>query len=103
MASYAQGKYALAISDRQTSVLQRMVREWNGAWVPHYHEPKQPQLEPKPISADPQGLWRARPARVAFYTCSIRFKSNIYNKFKYYSYNFSRTTPKKNRRFRKIV
>ena len=35
MASYAQGKYALAISDRLGQVFpyREMVREWNGAWV----------------------------------------------------------------------
>ena len=48
-----------------------MVREWNGAWV-HISEfePKQPQLQPKPTSADPQALQRARPARVALPTPS---------------------------------
>jgi hypothetical protein len=42
-----------------------MVIEWNGARV-HISEfePKHPQLEPKPHSADPQGLLNARPARV---------------------------------------
>ena len=66
MARFASGKYALAISDR--SGLQfpynEMVREWNGAFV-HISEfePKQPQLQPKATSADPQGLKRARPAR----------------------------------------
>ena len=74
MASYAQGKYALAISDRSGQVFpyREMVREWNGAWVhTSEYEPKQPQLEPKPISADPQGLWRARPSRVALPTPSV--------------------------------
>jgi hypothetical protein len=39
-----------------------MVREWNGARV-HIseYEPKQPQLEPTPYSADPQGLPHPRP------------------------------------------
>ena len=42
-----------------------MVVEWNGSRV-HYSEfePKQPQLEPKPTVADPQGLQHARPARL---------------------------------------
>jgi hypothetical protein len=31
-------------------------------------EPKQPQLEPKPVGADPQGLPQARPARTEFPT-----------------------------------
>jgi len=44
-----------------------MVQEWTGAWV-HISEfePKQPQLQPHPIGADPQGLQHARPARVEF-------------------------------------
>jgi hypothetical protein len=67
MANYAKGKYAQAVSDRSGQVFpyDEMVQEWNGAWV-HFseYEPKQPQLQPKPISADPQGLWRVRPARV---------------------------------------
>ena len=64
MAKYATGKYAIAISDR--SGLQfpynEMVREWNGSLV-HVseYEPKQPQLEPTPYSADPQGLQHPRP------------------------------------------
>ena len=42
-----------------------MVKEWNGSRV-HISEfePKHPQLEPKPHTADPQGLQNARPARV---------------------------------------
>jgi len=42
-----------------------MLREWNGSRV-HISEfePKQPQLEPKPHGADPQGLPEARPDRV---------------------------------------
>ena len=41
-----------------------MVTEWNGAKV-HISEfePKHPQLEPKPHTADPQGLRMARPDR----------------------------------------
>ena len=41
-----------------------MVKEWNGSRV-HVSEfePKHPQLEPKPHTADPQGLQNARPAR----------------------------------------
>ena len=74
MAKYATGKYAKAISDRSGMEFpyKEMVREWNGAFV-HVSEfePKQPQLEPKPISADPQGLWRARPSRVALPTPSV--------------------------------
>jgi len=67
MGNTARGKHALFISDR--SGLQypytEMVREWNGARV-HIseYEPKQPQLEPKPFTADPQGLMHPRPDRL---------------------------------------
>ena len=66
MAKFAKGKYALAISDRsgQAFPWKEMVTEWNGAFV-HIteYEKKQPQLEPKPFVADPQGLEQARPQR----------------------------------------
>ena len=71
MAVFASGKHALAVSDRSGLVFPylEMVREWNGAWVHHSEfEPKQPQLDPKPTSADPQALQRARPTRVALPT-----------------------------------
>ena len=66
MGNTARGKYAKFISDR--SGLQfpyrEMVREWNGARVhTSEFEPKQPQLEPTPFTADPQGLQHPRPAR----------------------------------------
>jgi len=71
MAKFAKGKYALAISDRsgQAFPWREMVTEWNGAFV-HVseYEKKQPQLEPKPFVADPQGLEQARPARTEFPT-----------------------------------
>jgi hypothetical protein len=71
MSSFAQGKFALAISDRSGMAFpyNEMVREWNGALV-HMseYEPKQPQLDPKPTNADPQALVRARPARTEFAT-----------------------------------
>ena len=63
MAKYATGKKALAISDR--SGLQfpyrEMVREWNGSFV-HISEfePKQPQLEPKPMNGDSISLRNVR-------------------------------------------
>ena len=64
MAKFAKGKHALAISDRsgQAFPWREMVTEWNGAFV-HIseYERKQPQLEPKPFVADPQGLEQARP------------------------------------------
>ena len=67
MGNTARGKHALFISDR--SGLQypytEMVKEWNGARVhTSEYEPKQPQLEPKPYTADPQGLMHPRPARL---------------------------------------
>jgi hypothetical protein len=71
MTTFASGKHALAVSDRSGLVFPylEMVREWNGAWVhTSEFEPKQPQLDPKPTSADPQALQRARPSRVALPT-----------------------------------
>ncbi len=74
MTTFASGKHALAISDRSGLAFPylEMVREWNGAWV-HFseYEPKQPQLQPKPTSADPQALQRARPQRVALPTPAV--------------------------------
>ena len=71
MTTFSQGKYALAISDRSGMAFpyNEMVREWNVALV-HVseYEPKQPQLDPKPTSADPQALQRARTARTEFPT-----------------------------------
>jgi hypothetical protein len=71
MTTFSQGKYALAISDRSGMAFpyNEMVREWNGALV-HVseYEAKQPQLDPKPTSADPQALQRARTARTEFPT-----------------------------------
>ncbi len=71
MTSFSSGKYALMVSDRsgQTFPWREMVREWNGAWV-HFseYEPKQPQLQPRPTSADPQALPHARPSRTALPT-----------------------------------
>ena len=69
MARFAKGSRALAISDRSGAAFpyREMVKEWTGAWV-HVSEfePKQPQLEPHPVGADPQGLLHARPARTEF-------------------------------------
>ncbi len=67
MSNLSKGKYALFISDRSGLAFpyREMVREWNGARVhTSEFEPKQPQLEPKPYTADPQGLPHPRPARV---------------------------------------
>ena len=64
MGKYASGKYAYAISDRSglRFPYDEMVREWNGSLV-HFseYEPKQPQLEPKPVGSDPQALFNPRP------------------------------------------
>ena len=66
MANYATGKHAKAISDRSGMEFpyREMVREWNGAFV-HISEfePKQPQLEPKPLSADGIALRNVRTDR----------------------------------------
>ena len=64
MGKYASGKRSLAISDRSGMAFPytEMVREWNGSLV-HFseYEPKQPQLEPKPVGSDPQALYNPRP------------------------------------------
>ena len=66
MAKYATGKYARAISDRSGMEFpyKEMVREWNGSFV-HVSEfePKQPQLEPKPMNGDSISLRNVRPDR----------------------------------------
>ena len=63
MGVFAKGKQALAISDRSglRFPYTEMVREWNGSLV-HYseYEPKQPQLQPKPVGNDPQALQNPR-------------------------------------------
>jgi len=68
MAKYATGKYAKAISDRSGLEFpyREMVREWNGSFV-HVSEfePKQPQLEPKPMNGDAISLRNVRPSRPA--------------------------------------
>ena len=64
MSNLSRGKYAQFISDRsgQAFPYSEMVIEWNGARV-HVSEfeAKHPQLEPKPVTADGQGLRNARP------------------------------------------
>ena len=66
MSNTASGKHSKFISDRSGMEFpyKEMVVEWNGARV-HISEfePKHPQLEPKPHTADPQGLQNARPDR----------------------------------------
>jgi len=66
MSNFAKGKFAKFISDRSGMEFpyKEMVTEWNGSKV-HVSEfePKQPQLQPKPHGADPEGLPMAKPAR----------------------------------------
>ena len=73
MGNFASGKHAFMISDRSGMRFPytEMVQEWNGAWV-HISEfeKKQPQLQPRPTTADPQALQHARPAREALPTPS---------------------------------
>jgi hypothetical protein len=74
MARFSRGKWSLAISDRSGLAFpyREMVKEWTGAWVHNSeYEPKQPQLQPKPVASDPQSLQHARPARTEFYTSTI--------------------------------
>ena len=71
MATYSQGKYAKMISDRSGLAFpyREMVQEWTGMWVhSSEYEPKQPQLMPRPVVGDPQGLAHAKPSRKAFAT-----------------------------------
>ena len=66
MSNFSKGKHAQFISDRSGMAFpyKEMVKEWNGSRV-HISEfePKQPQLQPKPHGADPQGLPMAKPDR----------------------------------------
>ena len=66
MSNFSKGKFAQFISDRSGMAFpyKEMVKEWNGSRV-HVSEfePKQPQLQPKPHGADPQGLPMAKPDR----------------------------------------
>ena len=58
MSNLSRGRFAQFISDRSGMAFpyKEMVVEWNGARVnTSEFEPKQPQLEPKPTVADPQG------------------------------------------------
>ena len=73
-ARFSQGKYSLAISDRdgQAYPYTEMVREWTGAWV-HISEfeKKSPQLELKVTGGDPQALMHPRTARTEFATTTL--------------------------------
>ena len=69
MGQFSKGKNALMISDRSGAAFpyREMVQEWNGLWVhTSEYEPKQPQISPRPVGADPQALQHAKPARVEF-------------------------------------
>ena len=77
-----------------------MVREWNGFLV-HYseYEPKQPQLDPKPVGSDPQALRNPRvqgddtPQLILL--TNNPFQTVIYNGVTYinvYSQDHQRTT-----------
>ena len=66
MGRYASGKYALGISDRSGRAykLTDMIREGNNALVgKDEYESKHPQLQPRPLRADPQALRISRPDR----------------------------------------
>ena len=85
MAKYAAGKYAYAISDRSglRFPYSEMVREWNGSLVhTSEYEPKQPQLEPKPVGSDPQALYNPRP-KPASKTSLILLGNNPFTSVKY--------------------
>jgi hypothetical protein len=67
MSKNSSGRFAYMISDRSGCRFpyQEMVQEWNGSWVhTSEYEAKQPQLEPRPTTADPQGLRYAHPDRI---------------------------------------
>ena len=84
MSKYATGKYAKAISDRSGMEFpyREMVREWNGSFV-HVseYEPKQPQLEPKPQSADGISLLNTRTDRNEPAT-TVRIPNNGFETYK---------------------
>ena len=69
MAVYSKGSRALMISMRSGAAFpyNEMVQEWNGSWVHNSEfEAKQPQLTPRPVTADAQALQHAYPARTEF-------------------------------------
>ena len=85
MGKYASGKRSLAISDRSGMAFPytEMVREWNGSLVhTSEYEPKQPQLEPKPVGSDPQALFNPRP-QPASKTSLILLTNNPFTTVKY--------------------
>jgi hypothetical protein len=90
MGRYASGKRALAISDRSGMAFpySEMVREWNGFLVHNSeYEPKQPQLEPKPVGSDPQALLNPRP-QPASKTSLILLSNNPFESIRYDSLTY---------------
>ena len=90
MGRYASGKRALAISDRSGMAFpySEMVREWNGFLVHNSeYEPKQPQLEPKPVGSDPQALLNPRP-QPASKTSLILLDNNPFESIRYDSLTY---------------
>ena len=66
MATFATGKYALALCDRggQQYKFNQLQEEWNGLMTcPECFETKHPQLDPRYHSADAQALPWVRQAR----------------------------------------
>ena len=85
MGGYASGKQSWAISDRSglRFPYTEMVREWNGMLVhTSEYEPKQPQLDPKPVGSDPQALWNPRP-QPASTASLILLNANPFTSVKY--------------------
>ena len=78
MPSYSSGKNSKAISDRSGMEFpyKEMVREWNGSFV-HVSEfePKQPQLDPKPIGTEGVALRNIRPDRIE--NAGIKFQKKV--------------------------
>ena len=71
---FSKGRHALSISDRSGAAFPyiEMVREWTGAWVhTSEFEIKQPQIQPRPVGADPQALQFARTPRTEFYVPTV--------------------------------
>ena len=85
MGGYASGKQSWAISDRSglRFPYTEMVREWNGMLVhTSEYEPKQPQLDPKPVGSDPQALYNPRP-QPASTASLILLNANPFTSVKY--------------------
>ena len=64
MATFATGKYAIAICDRcgQQYKFLELRKEWNGLMTcPECFETKHPQLETSNAPADAQSLYKPRP------------------------------------------